>query len=136
MGDSAMAPTDRDKARRLAVLAEALYLANLLVLPGLAFLWLLLLAYRNRHSAPPLARCHLRQAVVAALWAGGLLLPITVLTVVVGGYQSIGAWTAALLYFTVCHATLVLLGVVGLTKAMAEREWRYPLIGARGGKAP
>ena len=36
-----------------------------------------------------------------------------------------------IIYFTVCHSTLVLFGVVGLAKAMAGQCWRFPLIGPR-----
>ena len=114
---------------KLAVTAEALYLCNLLLLPGIAFVWLVVLYRKQRNVAAPLAHCHLRQTLAASIWAGVLLLPVTVLTIAVGGYESIGAWTVALLYFTVCHASLVLLGVVGLAKAMSGQTWRYPLIG-------
>ena len=110
-------------------MAESLYLANLLLAPIFAFVWLLWL-YRKQHtSASPLALCHLRQTLAASIWAGVLLLPVTILTIAVGGYQSIAAWTVALLYFTVCHASLVLLGIVGLAKALSGQSWRYPLIG-------
>lgn len=115
--------------RKLAVLAESLYLVNLLLAPGVAFAWLLWLYLQQHKTASPLALCHLRQTLAASIWAGVLLLPITVLTIAVGGYQSIGAWTAAILYFTVCHASLVLLGIVGLSKAIAGQPWRYPLLG-------
>ncbi len=122
-------PVDSDKNKSLAVTAEVLYLANLLILPGIAFIWLVLLYRQQRDAATPLALCHLRQTLAASIWAGVLLLPFTGLTIAVGGYDSIGAWTIALIYFTVCHASLVLLGVVGLAKAMAGQSWRYPLIG-------
>ncbi len=121
---------------KLAVVAESLYLCNLLLLPGLAFIVLLLLYRQQRKVASPLALCHLRQSIAASIWAGVLLLPFTVLTVAVGGYDSIVAWTWALLYFTTCHATLVLLGVVGLSKAMAGQSWRYPVIGPVCGSKP
>jgi uncharacterized Tic20 family protein len=119
--------------KQLAVLAESLYLANLLLTPAIAFFWLLWLYRKRRNTASPLALCHLRQTLVASIWAGVLLLPFTVLTIAVGGYQSIGAWTVAILYFTVCHASLVLMGIVGLAKAMAGQPWRYPLIGPVSG---
>ncbi len=122
--------------RPLAIIAESLYLANLLVAPGIAFICLLWLYLKSRQRASPLALCHLRQTLVASIWAGVLLLPITVLTIAVGGYQSIGAWTVTLLYFTVCHASLVLLGMVGLSRAIAAQSWRYPLIGPVCGAEP
>lgn len=119
--------TDKDK--RVAITAEALYLLNLLLLPGIAFILLLLLNRKHHSNASPLALCHLRQTVAASIWAGVLLVPFTILTITVGGYESIGAWTVAILYFIICHSSLILLGVFGLSRAMAGRTWRYPLIG-------
>lgn len=124
-----LASSPSDDGRRLAVFAESLYLINLLLLPGIAFIWLLWLFRRERKRCPDLALCHLRQTFAVSIWAGVLLLPITVLTVAVGGYNSVAAWTVAIIYFTVCHASLVLLGVVGLARAMAGLPYRYPLLG-------
>ena len=51
----------------LAVAAEALYLINLMIVPGLAFLVLAGLWLRHRRTAPLLARCHLAQTFFASL---------------------------------------------------------------------
>ncbi|MCW9089327.1 MAG: hypothetical protein OQK54_07345 [Gammaproteobacteria bacterium] len=122
-------PTD---GKRLAIAAEALYLANLLVLPLLAFLLLWWLYSRQGAGAPPLAAAHLQQSVVASLWAGLLLIPLPLLTLILSG-GSLTGWTVAILWFVTCHAALVLAGAVGLARAMAGKPWRYPLIG--GGKS-
>ena len=114
---------------RLAVTAESLYLANLLLLPGIAFLALVYLALRAGPDTPKLAAAYLGQTVAGSLWAGGLLVVVNVLIVLLGGYSGAHTWVLVILYFTVCHSTLVLLGVVGLAKAMAGQCWRYPLIG-------
>lgn len=113
----------------LAVAAESLYLINLLLLPGLGFLLLLWLFFRHRDSAPPLARVHLRQTVSASLWAGALLIFTNLLIVVLGGYQTAWTWIIVILYFTTVHATLVLLGILGLARALAGQPCRYPLVG-------
>ena len=34
-----------------------------------------------------------------------------------------------ILYFTFIHSSLILLGVMGLVKAMSGQHFRYPLIG-------
>ena len=112
----------------LAVLAESLFLANLLILPGLAFLLLVGLYFRHR-DAPALARLHLGQAVGASLWAGGLLVVANGLIIFLGGYDSPHAWLIVILYFTTCHAALVLLGILALAKALSGKPYRYPLIG-------
>ena len=113
----------------LAVAAESLYLINLLLLPGLGFLLLLGLYFRYRNSASLLARVHLRQTVSASLWAGALLIFTNLLIVVLGGYQTAWTWIIVILYFTTVHATLVLLGILGLARALAGQPCRYPLVG-------
>ncbi len=113
----------------LAVVAESLYLINLLLLPGLGFLLLLGLYFRHCDSASPLARVHLRQTVSASLWAGALLIFANLLIVVLGGYQTAWTWIIVILYFTTVHATLVLLGILGLARALAGQPCRYPLVG-------
>ncbi|MGB5427263.1 MAG: hypothetical protein WBN95_10765 [Gammaproteobacteria bacterium] len=113
----------------LAVTAEALYLANLLLLPGLAFIALLVVYERHIRTAPELAVCHLRQTLSASLWAGALLLAANLIILLLGGYRSPNTWMVVIIYFTTCHATLVLLGVMGLAKAMAGQAFRYPLVG-------
>ena len=113
----------------LAVTAEILYLTNLLLLPGLAFVALLGLYFTTIRGASGLAVCHLRQTLSASLWAGVLLLAANIIIVLLGGYRSPYTWMVAIIYFTTCHATLVLLGVMGLARAMAGQCFRYPLVG-------
>ena len=112
----------------LAVAAESLYLINLLLLPGLGFLLLLWLFFHHHDSTPPLARVHLRQTMSASLWAGALLILANLLIVVLGGYQTAWTWIIVILYFTTVHATLVLLGILGLARALAGQPCRYPLV--------
>jgi uncharacterized Tic20 family protein len=127
-----MPPSETDASvpgQALATAAEALYLINLLLLPGLAFLLLLWLYRRHARTAPPLARCHLRQTVSASLWAGVLLVAANLVIIGLGGYAAPYTWVVVVLYFTTAHATLVLLGTLALAKAMAGRAYRYPLVG-------
>jgi hypothetical protein len=114
---------------RLAVTAESLYLANLLLIPGIAFLVLGGLLLRCDKDTPPLAAAHVQQTFSASLWAGILLVIVNAAILLMGGYRGVHTWTLVILYFTVCHSTLVLLGVVGLAKAMAGQCWRFPLVG-------
>jgi uncharacterized Tic20 family protein len=113
----------------LAVAAESLYLVNLLLVPGLAFAVLVWVYLRQRHKAPPLAINHLGQTLSASLWAGVLLVAANGAILVLGGYTGPYTWVVVIVYFTVCHSTLVLLGIAGLAKAMAGQRWRYPLVG-------
>jgi hypothetical protein len=120
---------DAQPGQTLAIVAEALYLVNLLLVPGIAFLVLLLLYWRYIGKAPALARCHLRQVVAASLWAGGLLVFANAVIILIGGYYSPYTWLVVVIYFTTCHTTLVLFGTMGLAKAMSGQIYRYPLIG-------
>lgn len=113
----------------VAIAAESLYLINLLLLPGLGFLVLLRLFFRQRQDAPPLARIHLRQTLSASLWAGALLIFANLLIVALGGYDSGWTWVVVILYFTTAHTTLVVFGILGLARALAGQPYRYPLVG-------
>jgi uncharacterized Tic20 family protein len=120
---------DTTPGEGLATIAEVLYLTNLLLLPGIAFGILVWLWWTRRADAPALAAAHLNQTVSASLWGGVLLVIVNGLILLLGGYQGINTWVILILYFTTAHATLVLLGVLGLSKAMAGQCWRFPLIG-------
>lgn len=113
----------------LAVLAESLYLSNLLLLPGLSFLAIALLYLRNKDTGPALAVCHLRQTFWVSLWGGTALIVVNLIILVAGGYGGAYTWMWVILYFTVFHTTLVMFGILGLAKAMAGKNYRYPLIG-------
>ena len=115
--------------QRLAVAAESMYLANLLLLPGLAFAALLILWFKHRRWAPPLAICHLKQTLSASVWAGVALLLANALIILLGDYTAPATWVIVILYFTICHSSLVLLGSIGLARAMAGKKYVYPLIG-------
>ncbi len=114
----------------LAMLAESLYLINLLLLPGLAFVILVWLYFKYASNAPPLASDHLRQTFSASIWAGLLLIMVNGIIIITGGYQAPYTWVIVIWYFTIGHSVLVLLGIVGLAKAMAGKSFRYPLIGS------
>lgn len=115
--------------QNLAVLAEALYLANLLLVPGIAFVILLWLWLRNKDSAPPLARQHLRQTTFVSLYGGTLIVALSAIFLAIGGLHWEWTWVVVIMYFTCVHSTLVMFGMFGLAKALAGQVWRFPLIG-------
>lgn len=122
-------PSSPAAGQNLAVVAEALYLTNLLLAPGIAFVVLLVVYVRHIHTAPPLAACHLRQTLSASVWAGVVLVVINLLIIAMGGYDSSWTWMIVILYFTLCHSALVLLGTVGLARAMAGKHYHFPIVG-------
>ncbi len=116
--------------QNLAVAAEALYLANLLLIPGIGFL-LLFRLWRKHPDAPALARNHLKQTFYVSLWGGLLLAIFSVTFLVLGGLQWAWTWVLVIMYFTCVHSTLVICGMFGLARAMAGKPFRYPMIGPR-----
>lgn len=121
--------TEDKQGQSLAVTAAALFLLNLLALPGLAFLILAGLWLKVEPDAPPLARQHLKQATYVSFWGGLLIVGLSAAILLAGGLQSAWTWVVLILYFTCIHSTLILLGMIALIKAMNGQIWRYPLIG-------
>jgi hypothetical protein len=120
---------ERLPGQGLAVAAEALFLINLLLLPGIAFLILAGLWLHFRNDAPALARQHLKQATLVSLWGGLLIVSFAATILYAGGLNWEWTWVALILYFTCIHSTLVLLGMYALIKALSGQVWRFPLIG-------
>ncbi|HSG23624.1 MAG TPA: hypothetical protein VLA64_11785 [Azonexus sp.] len=118
-----------DDGRDLAIIAEALYLANLLLIPGIGFAILFWLWLKSRHSASPLARQHLKQTTFVSLYGGLLIVILSSIFLGLGGLDWEWTWVMVIMYFTCIHSTLVMFGMFGLAKAMAGQTWRYPLIG-------
>lgn len=125
---------DAMPGQRLAVMAESLYLINLMLAPGLAFLilaWLWLKHRRAPSPLPPLARCHLDQTFFVSLWGGVLIIVANAVLFFIFGWDWEWTWVFVIIYFTAIHSTLILLGMLGLAKAMAGKPYRYPWIGPR-----
>ena len=114
--------------KHLAVLAESLFLVNLLVLPGIAFLVILRLWFKHKLDAPTLARSHLRQVFYTSL-RGGLLVAAAGIALLLPWLSEGAKWVVLIMYFTCVHSVLVCFGIIGLAKAMAGSEFRYPLLG-------
>ena len=51
--------------------------------------------------------------------------------ILAGGYTSASTWIIVILYFTTCHSTLIFCGAIGLSKALAGKPFRFPLVGPR-----
>ena len=117
--------------QNFAVMVEALYVINLLLVPVLAFIVLVYLFLKKHGSLPPLANSHLEQTIsagfitAAMFFVGGL----TIMMMNLSGVEDVTLWMIAVIAFTIVHATMVFLGVIGLAKALAGKCWRYPVVG-------
>ena len=115
--------------RDLAIIAESLYLANLLLVPGICFAILFWLWLKHKVTASPLARQHLKQTTFVSLYGGLMIFTLSAIVIALGGLEWEWTWVMVIMYFTCIHSTLVMFGMFALAKAMAGQPWRYPLIG-------
>lgn len=131
LSDNQAADNTAVDGQGLAVLAESLYVANLLILPFAAFLALVIVFVMKHGSAPPLGRSHLEQTIAASIGIAIMFFACAGIIVLLRswGLQDVGVWMIVVIVFTIIHATMVLFGVLGLAKAMAGKCWRYPLFG-------
>ncbi len=115
--------------RKMAIIAESLYLLNLLILPGIAFLVLVWLFIKYDNISIGISGCHLRQTFSASIWVGLLLVLVTWVMLSTMNHDSPYTWMIIIPYFVICHSALVLLGIMGLAKALAGKKFHYPIIG-------
>ena len=117
--------------QQLAVLAESLYVANLLIIPFLGFIILGFVFLKKHGTAPPLAQSHLEQTIAASIGIAIMFIAFAgiIMLLRMWGLEAVGVWMIVVIVFTIIHATMVLFGVLGLARAMAGKCWRYPVFG-------
>ena len=117
---------DRNEQQSLAQRAEAWYLCNLLILPGISFLFILRMFLKHgRGDASSLATNHIRQTFFMSLLGGGLVLcGSTALYLWLGNTPN--GWMWVILYFTIIHTSFVLWGLLGLAWALAKKPVLFP----------
>jgi hypothetical protein len=120
---------------QLAIRAQALYLINLLIAPGLAFVVLAVLWLRQRRNADAVTRSHLDSALRGSVLAGVMLIAVTLGILGLGGFSRPGTWVFLIIYFVTIHAALVLAGVIGLVRAMGGQPFYFPGAGVRPSRA-
>lgn len=107
------------KNNRDAIIYQSLFLMNLLIIPGLSFLVLfwLFLKRKNQHSWQ---RIHLYRSVQLSFLAGFfiILIPLIVL-VTTNAFEA--SLMVMLIYFVTMHAAFVLLGMLNISRAMANK---------------
>ena len=113
--------------RAVAIAAEALYLINLMLLPGLGFCLLLALklAYKGDD---PLALNHLSQTLGISLAGGAAIVVVIALFFYLGGAGPY-VWLWVVFYFTFIHSSLIFMGVFGFIKALNQQHFSYPVLG-------
>ncbi|MEY8214851.1 MAG: hypothetical protein RPR97_10280 [Colwellia sp.] len=124
---------------KFAVICQSLYLANLLLLPGIFFL-VLLYYYRQYQQQKILdegiegqgqnnkirlrnlgiGKIHLIRSIQLSIFAG-ILLAVVPLIVIYFTSQLETSIMVGLVYFVTLHAGFVLIGMLNLSRAMAKK---------------
>ena len=108
--------------------AEAFFIANLLFV-GIfyLFLWgLYFLAYKN---ASQVSKNHLKQTLFASTITTSLVIILNIIVASTTGYASATALIMAEVYLMAVVPLFMLLGILGFTKAVNERDFVFPIIG-------
>lgn len=119
-----------------AIICQSLYLANLLLLPGVFFLILVYyyLSYRSHNAkknddlsdksimskVKGIGRIHLIRSIQLSLLAGFILVIIPLFVVLLSSQQE-ASIMVAIFYFVTLHASFVLIGMFNLSRAMATK---------------
>jgi ABC-type multidrug transport system permease subunit len=121
--------SDEDKQdNNIAILAETLFLANLLLIPIIPFLVLFYLYKKYSSKSDSVAYNHLRQTLIASVLAGVFIVLIAGVFYFFSSTSAAITWTIIITYLTCVHSVFVMLGIYGLSKAMVGQKVKFPLI--------
>jgi len=121
--------TMSEEESRLAGLAQTLFLLNISFLPVVSFIILITLYLKKQPFENLTVRLHFRQAILANILAGILLLAISGIILFINDFNSPYTWAILITYFTCVHSALILYGVYALMKTFSQQAYVYPLIG-------
>lgn len=119
---------DKKVADHTGTIAVAFYIANLLFV-GIfyVFLWgLYFLAYKK---ASDVSKNHLKQALFAASLSTAIVILLNIFVVFTAGYASATALIVAEVYLMVVVPVFMLFGILAFTKAVNEKDYKFPIIG-------
>lgn len=119
---------ETQKETNVAMLAEGLFLANLLLIPVIPFLVLIYLFRKYADKPDSVAYNHLRQTLIASVLAGIFIVIIVGIFYFFSNTSAAVTWTIIITYLTCVHSLFVMLGIYGLAKAMAGQKVKFPLI--------
>ena len=126
--EAAVQNEDDQNESNIAILAEMLFLANLLLIPVVPFLVLFYLLRKYADRPDSIAYNHLRQTFIASIFAGVFIVIIAAIFYFFSSTSAAITWTVIITYLTCVHSVFVMLGIYGLAKAMAGQAVKFPLI--------
>lgn len=115
--------TSKDEQHiKLASNAALASILNLTFLPGIAFIWLIL-AIKKMPSVS-IEHYHAQLGIKINLLAFVFLAVVSVLMIVLGGFNSAWTWVYVITYFTFVHTAFIIVAVWALTRAWSGLKLR------------
>lgn len=93
---------------------------NLTFLPGIAFI--LLLVKLNKCDASSLSEYHLKFAIKLNLIAAAALILVSILMILLGGFNSGWTWVFVITYFVLVHTVFIVIAVWALIRSWAGNK--------------
>jgi Mn2+/Fe2+ NRAMP family transporter len=108
--------------------AMAFFMANLLFI-GVFYLILWGLYFIAYKKASQVSKNHIKQALWGSTITTTVVLSLAIIAFLTTGFASVQALIMAEVYLMVIVPIFMLLGILGFTKAINERNFRFPIIG-------
>lgn len=108
--------------------AMAFFMANLLFI-GIFYLILWVFYFLSYKNASQISKNHIKQALWASTITTIIALTLAVIAFLTTGFASVQALIMAEVYLMVIVPLFMLLGILGFTKAINEKNFKFPLIG-------
>jgi hypothetical protein len=108
--------------------AMAFFMANLLFI-GIFYLILWVFYFLSYKNASQISKNHIKQAFWASTITTIIALALAVIAFLTTGFASVQALIMAEVYLMVIVPLFMLLGILGFTKAINEKNFKFPLIG-------
>jgi len=108
--------------------AMAFFMANLLFI-GIFYLILwafYFIAYKNAYQ---ISKNHIKQALWASTLTTTIAISLAIIALMTTGFASVQALIMAEVYLMIVVPLFMLLGILGFTKAINEKNFKFPIIG-------
>lgn len=108
--------------------AMAFFMANLLFI-GIFYLILWAFYFLAYNNASQVSKNHIKQALWGSTITTTIAVSLAVIAFMTTGFASVQALIMAEVYLMVVVPLFMVLGILGFTKAINEKDFKFPIIG-------
>ena len=114
-----VAPETNMKRASMATMASLL---NLTFLPVIGFIWLVVL--HNKTQQNTIDHYYASLGIKLNLIAAAALGIVSLLMILLGGFESVWTWVYVISYFTIVHATFIIISVWDMIRSWSGQKLR------------